>query len=154
MVTLECGDLVAGATDTAVDLIAQYEGFTNSVYTCPGGQATIGYGFTDKALIKKGKITKDEAKAILRKKVVNLLNKIDADVGTVGLNNKRRAALCSFIYNVGEGNWNKSTLRKLIKQRAKPVEIHAELRKWHYSKGVSLEGLVKRRESEVKLWGS
>lgn len=154
MITFADGDLVAGAVDTATSMIAQFEGFTNSVYTCPGGQLTIGYGFTDKDLIRKGSITKEEAQAVLRKKVVAVLSSLDRDIGTLNLSNRKRAALCSFVYNVGEGNWKKSTLRKLIKAKAKNDVIVAEIRKWHFSQGISLGGLVKRRDAEAKLWGS
>lgn len=154
MITLASGEIVAGAIDTAVDLIAQHERFMPRPYVCEGKQITIGYGCTDPYWIRKDNITKTEAKAVLRKTVVKILNNLDSDIGTLQLNNKRRAALCSFVFNEGWGNWLESTLRKKIKARAKTEEIHAEFRRWHYANGgISYDGLIKRREAEIKLWG-
>lgn len=62
----------------------------------------------------------------------------------------RRAALASFVYNVGEGQFSRSTLlRKLNAGDAR--EACAELSRWVYAGGRVLTGLVKRRAAEREL---
>jgi GH24 family phage-related lysozyme (muramidase) len=53
----------------ALALIKKYEGFRSKVYLDGNGIRTIGYGFTDPALIRKGKISQTEADARLLKEV-------------------------------------------------------------------------------------
>ena len=58
-----------GKTDSyahTVKFLKQHEGFKDSTYTDGNGVATIGYGFTDSALVKKGKISRVAADARLR----------------------------------------------------------------------------------------
>ena len=81
----------------AISMIAKYEGFYSKPYTCPGGKRTIGYGFTDEELVKKGTITKTEADRILGKKVRAELAFLRTQVS--GLTPKQEAACVSFIYN-------------------------------------------------------
>ncbi len=152
MVTTTAGDLLAGTVDVAMQLIAQHEGYTNRVYTCPGGQKTIGYGFTDKNLIAKGSITRPEADKILRQKTLDCIRTVNKYCSSAQLNCYQTAALCSFVYNLGETKFRRSTLLKLIRAKADKNVIAREIKKWYFSNGISLEGLVKRREAEAAYW--
>ena len=130
----------------AISMIAKYEGFSDKVYTCPGGHKTIGYGFTDDDLVKKGTITRAEADKVLGKKVRAELAFLRTQVQ--GLTPKQEAACVSFIYNLGRGNFLKSTF--LTKLKAKDMKAaQAECNKWVYAKGTKLKGLVKRRAAEA-----
>jgi lysozyme len=60
------------------------------------------------------------------------------------------AALTDFTFNVGEGNFKRSTLLKLWNQ-GKHAEACRELPKWVYAGGVKLKGLVIRRAKEMAL---
>ena len=131
----------------AIFMIAKYEGFYSKPYTCPGGKRTIGYGFTDEELVKKGSITKTEADNVLGKKVRDELAFLRTQVQ--GLTPKQEAACVSFIYNLGRGNFLKSTfLKKLKIKDFKAAQIECE--KWVYAKGTKLNGLVKRRAAEAR----
>ena len=131
----------------AISMIAKYEGFYSKPYTCPGGKRTIGYGFTDEELVKKGTITKTEADRILGKKVRAELAFLRTQVS--GLTPKQEAACVSFIYNLGRGNFLSSTfLKKLKVNDMKAAQIECE--KWVYAKGKKLAGLVKRRKAEAR----
>ncbi|MNF77736.1 Lysozyme RrrD [compost metagenome] len=62
----------------------------------------------------------------------------------------RRAALGSFVYNVGETAFARSTL--LRKLNAGDIAgACAELSRWVYAKGQKLKGLVNRRVAEREL---
>ena len=131
----------------AISMIAKYEGFSDKVYTCPGGHKTIGYGFTDADLVKKGTITRAEADKVLGKKVRAELAFLREHVK--GLTPKQEAACVSWIYNLGRGNFLNSTFLKKLKARDfKAAQI--ECNKWVYAKGTKLNGLVKRRAAEAK----
>ena len=61
-----------------------------------------------------------------------------------------RAALGSFVYNVGAGNFQSSTLLRKAKA-GDLVGACNELPRWVYAKGQKLNGLVRRREAERQL---
>jgi len=61
------------------------------------------------------------------------------------------AALTDFAFNVGSGNLQASTLRRVV-NRGDYEEVPAQLRRWVYARGIRLPGLVRRREDEVRLW--
>ena len=139
------------AVDQAFKLIADFEGFRPYVYTCPGGKKTIGYGFGDVELIKKGSITKAEADLKLRKECETLLTYVKSKV-TRKLTDKQYAALISFAYNVGRTNFANSTLLKKINSGAKSAEISTEFKRWVYSGKTKLDGLIKRRAAEARTY--
>ena len=61
-------------------------------------------------------------------------------------------ALVSFIFNLGIGNFNKSTLKKRIITGAEDSVIVAEFKRWNKAGGQVLPGLVARREAECAMW--
>lgn len=64
-------------------------------------------------------------------------------------------ALCSFVYNVGEGTFLRSTLLKYLNQGRYDVVPEQLKRFVNVTKGgkkVRSEGLVKRREKEAELF--
>ena len=130
----------------AIRMIAKYEGFRSYVYTCPGGKSTIGYGFTRKELVDKGTITRQEADKELGKEVRKRLVVIRKHCK--GLTPKQEAAVCSFMYNVGETAFLKSTFLKKLKINDF-VGAREEIKKWNKSGGKVLAGLTKRRNAEA-----
>ena len=67
-------------------------------------------------------------------------------------------ALVSFVFNVGTGNFSRSSLLKKAKVSVNDYAIAAEFRKWKYAKDpatgkmVVLPGLARRREDEQKMY--
>ena len=134
----------------AIALIAKFEGFRSSAYICPGGKDTIGYGFTDPELIKKGSITRQEADRLLGIKVraeIAWLNK----QGLPAMTPSQKAALVSWCYNLGHGNFLKSTMLKRIKE-GNWIAAQKECNKWVFSNGIRLGGLVNRRAAESAMF--
>ena len=60
-------------------------------------------------------------------------------------------ALVSFVFNLGEGNFKKSTLLKLVNKGEFKKASH-QFDRWIYAKGVPCKGLIKRRASEKELF--
>lgn len=135
----------------AADFIAEFEGFSPVVYKCPGGHNTFGYG----SLVSnygsvKFPVTKEQAKVYLMKDIMSSFKTLDALVDAP-LNINQTVALASFIYNVGSGNFGRSTLRKEL-NKLNFDKAANELLKWTKAGGKDLPGLVRRREAERKLF--
>ena len=71
---------------------------------------------------------------------------------TVPLTQCEFDALVSFSFNCGAGALQESTLRKRLNRgEDKPTVFAEELIKWVNGANGPLEGLVRRREAEIKL---
>jgi lysozyme len=62
----------------------------------------------------------------------------------------RRAALADFVFNLGAGRLQASTLRRKV-IAGDWDGVAGQLRKWVFGGGRRLRGLVLRREAEVRL---
>jgi lysozyme len=61
------------------------------------------------------------------------------------------AAITDFVFNLGPGRLQASTLRRRI-NAGQYEQVPDELRKWVWGGGKKLPGLIMRREDEVRLW--
>lgn len=137
------------ASDLLISKIKEFEGFSNTAYRCAAGVWTCGFGAT-KGITATTRCTRQEAERWLREDLAPIeayLNTIP-EVDTQG----KYDALCSFIFNLGMGNFKSSTLLKKIKAGAPTAEIQAEFKRWVYAKKKVLKGLVRRREWEARRW--
>lgn len=71
-----------------------------------------------------------------------------------GLSQNRFDALVSFVFNVGETQFLRSTLLKCVRANPANTNIRYELSRWTRSKGVELAGLIRRRRAEADLYFS
>ena len=69
----------------------------------------------------------------------------------VSLTSNQRSALISFVYNVGSGNFQRSTMRMKL-NRHDYDGCANEFWKWRRAGGRILNGLVRRRKSEEQLF--
>lgn len=140
--------LMTTSTD-GLAIIKKYEGLRLKAYKCPAGVWTIGYGHTRG--VTEG-MTIDQK--IADRLLVEDVRPIEAQINALKLNMRQGQfdALVSFIFNLGEGAFNRSTLKKKILAGAKDSEIAAEFKKWNKAGGKVLPGLVKRREEEAVSW--
>lgn len=140
-------------TKLASKLIKKHEGFRPFTYLCPTGHKTIGYGFTDKKSLSYVIMTKGQADEILIKKVKSIGQFLDRC--NLRLTAIQKAVLIDFIYNVGRGNFLRSTLYKYLKS-GQYDHIPSELQRWVYGhkghKKIKLKGLIKRRKLCAHLW--
>lgn len=137
----------------ALAIIKQFEGLKLTAYLCPAQVLTIGIGTTvypSGIKVKSGDTcTVEEANDYL----LNDLRKFERFIDIELPQNKYDAVL-SFIYNLGPGAWNGSTLKKKIKANPDDPAIRAEFLKWNKAGGKVLAGLTKRREAEADLYFS
>jgi lysozyme len=137
------------------DLIKQFEGCKLKAYKCPAGLDTIGYGNTfypDGTKVKPGDvITQERANELLDIIVEDFAKKVKPLIKQ-NLTDNNFSALVSFAYNAGVGNLKNSTLLKKVNANPKDPSIRAEFMKWVRANDKVLNGLVKRREAEAKLY--
>ena len=144
-------------SEKGLSLVRQFEGLRTTAYKCSAGVWTIGYGHTQQ--VKAGKvITKTQADAFLQLDI----SKADAAIQRlvkVPINQNERDALASFIFNLGAGAFESSTLLKKINEGDKQSAAN-EFLKWDKfrnpvtKKLETLTGLTKRRVAEKSLFES
>lgn len=142
--SITAGTLVASTTA----FIAVWEGKENKPYLDPVKIPTVCYGFTNGVDMKRI-YTDAECIHLLEKETMIAVRAVERHV-RVPLPPARKAALTSFVYNAGEGNFSKSTLLRKLNAGDVPGACD-ELRRWVYAKGKKLNGLVNRREAEREL---
>jgi len=113
------------------------------------GVWTIGFGRTKD--VKEGdKMTKDEAVYLLEEEMMEYEGYIN-DLVEVPLEQNQFDALVSWVYNLGSGNLQSSTMLRVLNE-GKYEEVPAQIRRWNKAGGEVYEGLVKRRESEAVMF--
>ena len=95
-------------------------------------------------------ISRDEAVRILRKDVAMFAGAVTESL-RVSLSDAQFSALVSFAYNVGSGNFRKSSVLAAINQ-GDLAAVPRLLQLWTKARGRMLPGLVKRRAAEVELF--
>jgi lysozyme len=140
------------ASQDALDIIKKFEGFSEKAYPDPAHGwrvPTIGYGTTRG--VKMGQeISKERADELLREDVARFDGYIEALV-RVPLTQGQWDALSSFVYNLGPGALEKSTLLRLL-NAGDYSGAAAQFDRWVYASGKRLSGLVKRRAAERALF--
>lgn len=143
-------------SEKGLNLIKSFEGLMLNPYLCSAGKPTIGWGSTyypdgKKVTLQDKEITEEKAFEILEyianKDFGSNINK----VVKVPLNQNQFDALVSFAYNIGNANFNWSTLLKKL-NKSDYIGASNEFLRWNYSNGKVLNGLTKRRKSEKELF--
>jgi GH24 family phage-related lysozyme (muramidase) len=142
-------------TQAGIDLIKQFEGFSPTVYICPAGYPTIGYGHVVKPDERQqfaSGITPEQAEALLRQDVQSAERAVLRLI-TVPLTDGQFDALVSFTFNLGAGALQRSTLRRKV-NRGDHAAAPAEFRKWVWAGGNKLNGLLIRRVAEALIYST
>lgn len=133
--------------DIVIEYIKSHEGFVDTIYTCPAGVRTIGYGHvllsSDKFKIP---ISKAYGEKLLQKdfdKAFHYARKL------TNLKGKKLLAISHFIYCFGSAKFERSTLYKHIKEN-KP--INQQIIKWTKINGVHSKYLLEQRLFELNLF--
>ena len=136
-----------------IALIQKYEGFSRFPYICPAGWLTIGYGHVilqqEKNIYDKG-ISKQQAELLLQGDILKACGSVDRLV-KVPITQGMFDALVSFVFNLGGGRLQASTLRQKLNRRDYEGAA-AEFHKWIYGGGRKLPGLIARRADEAALF--
>lgn len=141
--------------ESGLSLIKSFEGLRLKAYKCPAGVWTIGYGHTGKDVKPGMIITEEQAEQLLRQDLERFEKGVD-DLVEVDINENQYSALVSLAYNIGLGNFKKSTLLKLInKGNQNELEaVHSQFKRWVWAGSQILPGLQRRREAEFDLYST
>ncbi|MFX4209276.1 lysozyme [Aliarcobacter butzleri] len=142
-------------SNKGLELIKEFEGFSANAYLCPAKIPTIGYGNTFWEDGRKVKIGEQISKAKALELLEFLANKDFADkiftLLKVEVNQNQFDAMVSLTYNIGIGNFIKSTLLKKVNAKDF-IGASDEFLKWDKSGGKQLLGLTRRRQREKELF--
>lgn len=147
-------------SQSGINIVKKFEGLhkvTDSgdvrAYRCPAGKWTIGYGHT-KGVRSGMRATPAQCEEFL----VEDLNEAGAIVRryvNVPLSQNQYDALVSFVFNLGGGNFQSSTLLKKL-NKGLYDEVPAQILRWNKARvdGVltELRGLTRRRTAEAALF--
>jgi len=137
------------ASSRGRDLIESVEGLRMKAYQDGNGVWTLAYGHT--ANVHPGDTcTQEQADAYL----AGDLHQAEWAVNTfvkMPINQNQFDALCSFVYNIGSGNFSKSTMLKLLNE-GKYEEAAQQFFVWVKVAGKFSQGLMNRRIKEETLF--
>jgi GH24 family phage-related lysozyme (muramidase) len=147
----------AGWIVPARKIVREFEGCVLNAYRCPAGIWTIGWGSTtiDGKAVREGQaISQAQADAQLDTDLQRFYDALVRAIPAVGgWSSNRAAALVSWVYNVGVGAMQDSTLRRrILAGEHPPAVVQQELPRWNRADGVELPGLTRRRAAEVALF--
>ena len=132
-----------------LDLIKKFEGLELEAYQCAAGVWTIGYGHT-KGVQPDDIWSEDHANHMLEEELEEFESYIN-DLVTCPLSQDQFDALVSWVYNLGGGNLNASTMLKVL-NAGQYEEVPAQMMRWNKAGGKVLEGLTRRRQAEANLF--
>lgn len=141
--------------NTGLDLIKRFEGFSSKPYICPAGVPSIGYGATyyedrKRVTMSDPTITKERGEQLLRNLVDDFAMHVERMI-KVPVTENQFAALVSLAFNIGLGNFSRSTvLRKLNTFDYDGAANN--FWQWRKGGGKVLQGLVNRRAAEKELF--
>lgn len=138
----------------SINLIKSFEGLRLKAYQDSVGVWTIGYGHTSAAgglKVTPGLvITNQQAEDLLRSDLKKYQIYVETNI-RVDLNDNQYGALVSLCYNIGPGNFAKSTLVKKLNARDYNGAV-GQFAVWNRAGGKVLAGLTRRRSAEATLF--
>lgn len=130
-------------------LIKEAEGLRSEAYLDTGGVPTIGYGHTRG--VHMGQYCTPEVAEAWLEADLEMAEAAVSSLVKAPLTDNQYAALVSFVFNVGQIAFAKSTLLKKLNEGGYAL-VQAYLRAWVFDNGKQQPGLVKRRAAESNLW--
>ena len=139
-----------------IELIKQFEGLSLKPYLDAVNIPTIGFGNTyyedgTKVTLKDKPITEERATQLLEFIANKTFSENINKVVKVPLSQNQFDSLVSFAYNMGNKNFNWSTLLKKL-NLSDYGGASLEFGRWNQANGKILNGLVARRQKERELF--
>ncbi|MGG2098156.1 lysozyme [Acinetobacter haemolyticus] len=141
-------------SEKGYEIIREFEGFRSTAYRDTGGVWTIGFGtirYPNGVKVKQGDTcTLGQAELWLKNDCLWVDACLDKYV-KVKVSQNQFDALASFVYNVGETQFIKSTMLSLINQNNLTAAAN-QFDRWIFDNGKRIQGLVNRRAKEKTLF--
>jgi len=144
-------------SDTCIDFIKSWEGFSDTPYRDEVGVLTLGYGMTGEEIQGISEVTEEQATSMLKEWINNKyapVIKTDLDSKGVTLKQNEFDALVSFVYNCGTSALlSQSTLYKNVVAGIRDGgTITGNFQAWSNGGGRRIEGLYRRRTKEAAIF--
>lgn len=130
-----------------LDLLKSFEGRKLVAYQDQGGVWTVGYGHTGPEVIKGMVISADDAISLLETDLERFYH-LD-DYLTEQVNDNQYSALICLAFNIGLRALKMSSLLRCVNNNE---SVDKEWLKWCHVNGIVSQGLLRRREAELKLY--
>lgn len=135
-----------------IDLIKRNEGCVLRTYRDSVGVPTIGYGHTGPDVTLGLEISQERAEELLRQDLAHFEDGVDDILAdNVDTSDNQFGAMVSLAYNVGLGNFRKSSVLRDHNAGNHAAAADAFLL-WDKAGGEVLTGLVRRRHEERQLY--
>lgn len=125
------------------------EGIEHYPYKDVVGVVTVCYGHTGSDIVWGRYYSQAECDLLLKVDLLKVKKQVDPLI-KVDITEAQRAAIYSFVYNVGTGAFAKSTLLRVLNQ-GQYAESCEQLKRWVYAGGKKWKGLTTRREIEKQV---
>ena len=147
--------MVKVINDKGLDLIKSFEGFSSDPYKCVAGIWTIGFGSiygedNKRVTPDHPPVTESRATELMQRDLGSIEYKVSKLV-KVPVTPNQFSAICSFVYNVGSGAFQRSTARMKL-NREDYQGCADEFLKWKYANKKVIPGLLRRRYAERDLF--
>jgi lysozyme len=142
-------------SDRLVEFIKTFEGFSRTIYICPAGKRTIGYGHvvTDSSDMS---ITENSAEFLLKSDLFRIRRKLIHDLGEIKITQGQFEALVSLSYNAGDLKIVAKNGWKALKNNdfeTAAIEFFSSEKGIVFVKNKKMQGLINRRTAELtQLW--
>jgi GH24 family phage-related lysozyme (muramidase) len=143
-----------------IKLTEESEGWDEFLYEDSARYCTIGYGHLlkrapcdgtgDEVRYLNGIQQTPEGESLLQGDLQSAHTTVATQV-TLKLTDRQVAAITDFVFNVGSGNFQRSTLLVVL-NKGEFSRVRPELKRWVNAGGKPWPGLVKRRERETALF--
>lgn len=142
-------------SDKGLEFITGFESIENEVYNDGRGFLTGGIGHKlrpeEKQQYSLGSPVSDEQVQLWLKDDVAEAERCVNNWVTVELSQSAFDMLVSLVFNIGCGNFKRSTLLKKL-NRGDYVGASNEFKRWKFSNGRVMTGLIKRRAAEAQIF--
>jgi GH24 family phage-related lysozyme (muramidase) len=148
-----------------IEFLIEHEGIVTHWYSDNGkstGNQTIGIGHLQQAGDQEkypNQLDLETIKILLIEDLKSPIQSVKNLAAKRPLTQNQKDALTSFIFNIGSGNWAKSTVLKLLSDPNFEITntdsnsmLENAFMKFIYSNGQVLNGLKKRRQAEYQLF--
>jgi lysozyme len=139
-----------------IDLIKSFESCKLEAYPDPGTGGdpwTVGYGCTGPDITEGIVWTQEQADVRFEARLGEFSAEVD-NLIQVEITDNQFSACVSLAYNIGIGNFEHSTLLKLLNVGRGTASAALEFPKWDRAAGKEMGGLLRRRLAEQKLFNS
>ncbi|WP_020474252.1 lysozyme [Zavarzinella formosa] len=140
--------------EDGLQIVRDCEGLKLKAYRDSAGVLTIGHGHTGKDVQPNSRIDEHTAEVLLAQDMAKAEAAVNRLV-RVPLNENQFSALCSFVFNLGEGNLRGSKSVDALNRKGY-IEFASRMLLWDKARVdgelKTLPGLTKRREMEKNLF--